>query len=157
MSQLTEKITQLLDGKFVDTDYFLVNIKAATNNQKVQIFIDGDTGMTSDYCAEVSRYLEPILEEQQLVPEKYTLEVSSPGLDNPFKVARQYKKSIGKLVVVKLSNGSKKEGLLHSFDETNLVLEQYKVAKNKQKKDPLIQQITIPFSNIKSTKEKIVF
>ncbi|MGB1204104.1 MAG: ribosome maturation factor RimP [Chitinophagales bacterium] len=156
MSHLTNRITELLNHQFVDTNYFLADIKTATNNKKIQVFVDSDTFVTIDECVKISRYLEGYIEDENLAPEKYTLEVSSAGMDSPFKVPRQYAKHINRTVVVVMKDGKKYEGLLHSFDEENLTLEQHKKPKSK-KGQIIIQQITLPLVKIKTTKRTITF
>ena len=156
MSHLINQITELLNNQFVNTDYFLVDIKTATNNNKIQVFVDSDSFVTIEECVKISRYLEAYIEDKKLAPETYILEVSSAGMDSPFKVPRQYTKHLNRSVVVIMKDGKKHEGLLHCFDEESLTLEQHKKPKNK--KDPMIiQQMTLPLENIKTTKRTITF
>jgi ribosome maturation factor RimP len=81
------------------------------------------------------------------------LEVSSPGLDEPLKLRRQYLKNIGRGVEVTRIDGEKNEGKLLQVGETEIVVEE---EKGKGKKKELVQH-TIPFDNIKSTKIQIKF
>jgi len=156
MSHLINRITELLEHQFIDTDYFLVDIKKGTNNSKIQVFIDSDGFVTIDECVRISRYLEVYIEEEELAPETYILEVSSAGMDNPLKVPRQYKKHQNKSVVVIMKDGKKYEGLLHDFDDEKLTLEQHKQPKNK-KEPVIVQQITLPIERVKTTKRNITF
>ncbi len=61
-----------------------------------QIFVDTDEGITIAQCAEISRELGAELDRQSVINEPYELEVSSPGIDKPLKLLRQYKKNIGR-------------------------------------------------------------
>jgi len=58
-------------------------------------------GVTVDECAKVSRALEERLEAQEAVPERYVLEVSSPGLDRPLVRPKDWQRFAGRRVVVK--------------------------------------------------------
>jgi ribosome maturation factor RimP len=61
-----------------------------------QVFVDTDEGITITQCAEISRDLGAELDMKSVINEPYELEVSSPGIDKPLKLLRQYKKNIGR-------------------------------------------------------------
>ncbi|MCY4644303.1 MAG: ribosome maturation factor RimP [Bacteriovoracales bacterium] len=61
-------------------------------------------GASIDDCVAVSRILTPLMDREEWVPEKRTLEVSSPGLDRPLKSIKHFRDSIGKRIVVKLNS-----------------------------------------------------
>ena len=83
----------------------------------------------------------------------FSLEVSSPGLDEPLKLHRQYLKNIGRFVEVIENDGTKKEGKLVSATEGQIVIEEIK---GKGKKMETVQH-TISVENIKTTKIQIKF
>ena len=84
--------------------FFVVEVKI-TPQGKLLIFMDGlAQKVTIDDCVKVSR---TILEQHEEIAEQYGIEVSSPGLENPFKVQEQYTKNIGNLVSVLLKDGKK--------------------------------------------------
>ena len=94
------------------------------------------------------------MEEEHFFPsDDFSLEVSSPGLDQPLKSLRQYKKNIGRLIEVLLVDGQKILGKLIDASEDGIVLEE---TKGKNKKKELINH-AILFNNIKSTTIQIVF
>ncbi len=158
MPEINERIETLLNTAFEGTSCFLVEIVVATNNTKVQVFVDCDKNITIDRCAELSRMLEKHLEEEGYVPEKYTLEVSSPGMSKPFRVMRQFEKNIGKSVIIQFLDGTKKEGLLLSVTDELLHLEEHIPQKRgKLLVAPKIQKLSIDRSLIKHTKKKISF
>jgi len=68
----------------------------------VRVFIDKPEGVTLDDCERAHKALGPALDVADPFPHAYTLEVSSPGLDRPFKRIRDYRRAIGKRVTVKL-------------------------------------------------------
>jgi ribosome maturation factor RimP len=67
----------------------------------LRLFIDKEGGITLDDCADVSRELSAILDVEDLIPARYTLEVSSPGLDRPLKGPADYERFAGRLVKVR--------------------------------------------------------
>ena len=133
--------------------YFLVDLKIKPTNN-IKLFLDGDQGITIEKCISINRALYKHLEESGLFPnDDFSLEVSSPGLDEPLKMHRQYLKNTGRLVEILLKDGRKIEGKLLEVNETDLVVEETK-GKNK-KKEVLQHQFLL--NDIKSTKLQIVF
>ena len=68
----------------------------------LRIFIDKEGGVTVEDCAAVSRQISLLIDAEDIIDEKYTLEVSSPGLTRPLKKPDHYKRAIGKLATVRL-------------------------------------------------------
>jgi ribosome maturation factor RimP len=64
---------------------------------------DSDAGVTLDDCARVSEELSTVLDVEDVLPESYTLEVSSPGLDRPLRHADDYRRFAGRLAKVVLA------------------------------------------------------
>lgn len=124
-----ERIYELVEEKFEGTEFFLVNVKQA--GTKYQVFIDNDDKITIEECAKVSRYLEQHLEEENLVPEHYTLEVSSPGMFSDIKHIRQYKKRIGQELDIWMQDNTHHRGLLEEVKENTIVIK--KTIKKKKK------------------------
>jgi ribosome maturation factor RimP len=147
-------IEKMVVGLLVDQpQYFLVEVKIKPTNN-IKLFLDGDQGITIEKCISINRALYKQLEESELFPNgDFSLEVSSPGLDEPLKLHRQYLKNTGRLVEVLLKDGQKIEGKLLEVNETGLVVEETR-GKNK-KKEVLQHQFLL--NDIKSTKLQIVF
>lgn len=140
----------LIEG---EPDIFLVEISVKPTNN-VKVFLDSDNGMSLDKLIQYNRKLYKDLEENSFFPGgDFSLEVSSPGLDEPLKLRRQYLKNIGRGVEITRIDGEKNEGKLLQVDETEIIVEE---EKGKGKKKELVQH-TIPFDNIKSTKIQIKF
>ena len=131
-----------------DPSLFLVDVKIKGNsgNQKVLIFIDGDMGLSIDQCSKISRQVGAEMEEVDFMDGKYTLEVSSPGLDHPVTLHRQYVKNIGRMLKVEMSSGDVNEGKLEEVTEDNIVLVL-------EKQEPK----TIAFNEIKQSKIIVSF
>ena len=155
------RVKQLVEEKIADRpELFLVDIIMHSNNQLI-IFIDGDEGISITDCAAVSRHVGFYLEEENTIEEAYNLEVSSPGIDLPLLLHRQYKKNIGRKLSVKQSEGKISEGKLLEVKEEGIILaEEIKaVRKNdtvKAKKAEIVEKF-IPFDQITETKVLISF
>ena len=143
-------IVQRLEGLFESEEYsdtFLLEVESSAG--KHQVFIDSDSGVDLETCRKVSRYLEIGLEESGIVDEKYTLEVSSPGLDRPLTQWRQYGKHTGRKLEVLLKDGTRAKGVLTETGEDVLFLTE------KRKKETVEHEI--PFVNIKESVVQISF
>ena len=136
-----------------EPEVFLVEVRIKPTNN-VKIFLDADQGMSLDRLTRYNRRLYRMLEESSLFPGgDFSLEVSSPGLDEPLKLLRQYRKNTGRFVEVTGMDGTKKEGKLVAVTEEEIVLEE---EKGKGKNREMVQHI-IPFSGIKTTRVQIKF
>jgi len=93
----------------------------------LRAYIDKEGGITIDDCVEVSRKLSDMLDENDFIEGEYILEVSSPGLGRTLKRDRDFEKSIGRDVDVKLykaTDGVKEYvGILKAFDKEKIVVD----------------------------------
>ena len=153
-----ELLIKLIEKKVLalisdEPDLFLVEVRVKPTNN-IKIFIDGDKGIPIDKLVQFNRRLYRQLEEENTFPAgDFSLEVSSPGLDEPLKLFRQYKKNIGRFVEVTGNEGTKTEGKLMEVSESEIILEE---TKGKGKKMETLSH-SIPFQNIKTTKIQIKF
>ncbi|MEM8906616.1 MAG: ribosome maturation factor [Bacteroidota bacterium] len=155
----TTKIEALLAQKFQEEgfeDCFLVDINLSEGN-KLEVFVDSDSALTFKKCQQISRYLEKPIDEQGWLGQKYTLEVSSPGLSRPLKFVRQYRKNLGRKLEVKQLEGPTQSGVLTQVEETFIVLEEKVRVKEGKKKVTKMVQHEIPFDNIQQAIVKITF
>lgn len=156
---IEKKIIDLLDQKFKEEDFsdcFLVDLQLHAN-QKLEVFLDSDIGITFEKCRKISRYLEEFIDEEDWFGPKYTLDVSSPGITRPLKKLRQYNKNIGRKVEVKTNDGEKKTGLLIAATDTEITLEEkVRIKEGKRKKTAIVQTV-IPFDEIEKTVVQISF
>jgi ribosome maturation factor RimP len=116
----------------------------------ITLYIDKPGGITVDECGEVNLALEQKLDRDT---NDFELNVSSPGLNRPFKVIEQYEKNLGKKVEVIQKSGEKKKGLLRSVNQNEIILET-QVKKNKKLESVTA---TINFGDIKSTRIALDF
>ena len=96
--QIAQKIVESERLELVDVEF-----KSGTSRSLLRVFIDKTGGVTLDDCENVSRQLSTLLDVEDLVKSAYVLEVSSPGLDRPFKTDRDYERSLGHFVRVHYS------------------------------------------------------
>ena len=108
--------------------------------------VDGDKGISIDDCAELSRELSKVLDESNLIPDAFVLEVSTPGLDQPLKSKRQYVKNIGRNVRVKTKEKTVDGKLITVEDEKIEILQQVGIGKKKEEK-----RIEISFKDLDKT------
>ena len=147
---IEQKVKALIEA---EPDVFLVEVRIKPTNN-VKVFLDSDHGMSLDKLIQYNRKLYKDLEENSFFPgSDFSLEVSSPGLDEPLKLRRQYLKNIGRGVEITSNEGVKTEGKLLEVGETEILVEE---EKGKGKKKELVQH-TVPFSEIKATRIQIKF
>ncbi len=134
-------------------DVFLVYIKIKpTNNFK--IYIDADGGLPLEKCIKINRALYKQMEEMGLYPDgDFSLEVSSPGIDEPLKLIRQYIKNVGRFIEVVKLDETRLEGKLLEANEEKISIE---ITEGKGKK-MTINQLEVPISDIKQTKVQVKF
>ncbi|MEO6254559.1 MAG: ribosome maturation factor, partial [Ferruginibacter sp.] len=128
-----------------------IKIKPANN---FKIYLDADSGLGIEKCIKINRALYKIMEEMGMYPEgDFSLEVSSPGLDEPLKLLRHYKKNIGRDVEVITNDEVKREGKLEEVTDENI-----KITNTEGKgKKAVLKEEEIPFTDIKQTKIQIKF
>ena len=143
------KVIQLTEDHLKGTDKYIVDIQVKPNNV-IQLFIDGDGSVNIEDCIALSRHLETNLDREI---EDFELNVSSSGLDQPFKVFKQYLKNLNKEVSVLLKDGKKVKGTLIEAKEIEIALE---IPANKKKKTEK-QELRFLIDDIKETKSIISF
>lgn len=154
MEILKKNIEELITAKLEEMNLFLVDVVIGAN-YKIQVFADGIPSITIKQCTELSRFLESYLDEEASVPEKYTLEVSSPGMTNPLRVNQQYKKRIGSTLKITLNNGDQVAMILKEVNNDTLFGLRTKIEEKKTKKpikkinEEDLESISIDLSDIK--------
>ena len=134
-------------------DIFLVEIRIKPINN-IKIYLDADNGLGIEKCIRINRALYKIMEEMGMYPEgDFSLEVSSPGVEEPLKLIRQYHKNTGRNVEVITNEGQRFEGKLVAVSDEAIGVE---TTEGKGKK-VIVKTETIEFSNIKQTRVQIKF
>ena len=104
MATLEQKIQELVQDSVEALDCELVGIECQRSGRylTVRVYIDKDGGVSVDDCADVSHQVSAIMDVEDLIADKYNLEVSSPGLDRPLFSLEQYRRFIGEDVAIHL-------------------------------------------------------
>ncbi len=126
-----EETTRLLLPIMEENHFELVDVEYVkeAGNWYLRIYIDKEGGITIDDCETVSRRLDQLLDEKDFIEEAYILEVSSPGLGRPLKKEKDFQRSLGEEVEVRLYKPLQQSksftGLLkaYSAETVTLVLE----------------------------------
>lgn len=126
VAEVTELVQPILDAVGVELD----RIEHAIGGKKpvLRVFIDKDGGVGVDDCAEVSRQLSALLDEEEVVRGAFVLEVSSPGLDRPLHGEEDFRRFAGRLAHVHAKTpivGKRREavGRLAGVEEGCLLLD----------------------------------
>jgi len=144
---LINELTGLTEQYIDNEEIFLVDVsvKGKPGNMKVQIFIDGDGLLGIDECSKISRKLSDELEEKALIDGKYVIEVSSPGVDRPLKLLRQYPKHVARELEVFTKENKKFQGVLLSVNDDKIELS---VKSSKRKKELNSASLILDFDEI---------
>lgn len=150
-----KEIVQLVSEKIEGTEYYIVDINVSASNQ-IRVEIDGDKGVKINDCVDISRHIEGNYDREEV---DFELTVSSAGMDQPFKITRQYQRYVGREVETKTTTGEKIKGILVSADDNAIVLEVIRKEKieGKKKKQLITETKTIPMEQVKETKVVISF
>ena len=132
MTETIEKIKGLLESILEESDLFLVNLQVKPTNN-IKVFLDSDSSLSVERISKVNRMLYHLIEEQSIFPDgDFSLEVSSPGIEEPLLFFRQYKKNIGRTVCVSLTDNSEKTGVMKEVTEDGIIIET-KIPRKKEK------------------------
>jgi ribosome maturation factor RimP len=98
-----DQLINLLEPVVTTMGYELVELEfvGGGGNRTLRLFIDAPGGIGLDDCEAVSHSVEAVLDEADPIPEGYSLEVSSPGVDRPLRKAADYERFAGDKVKVK--------------------------------------------------------
>ncbi|MEO6833428.1 MAG: ribosome maturation factor [Chitinophagaceae bacterium] len=146
-----QQIADMLLPFLEDSDMFLTRIHIKPTNN-IKVFLDADSGLNIAKCAAINRKLYHAIEETALYPDgDFSLEVSSPGVDEPLTSPRQYQKNVGRTVEVTLVDGTVHLGQMQTVNETGIVLH----IKGTKKEAP--KEIELAFEAIKTAIVQVTF
>ena len=133
----TSDIIDAIGGEIVARGCFIVDVSVSKDNDIV-LTIESENGKIElDDCVSLTRYFETKFDREV---EDYSLTVSSAGLDQPFKVLKQFQKAVGTKVEVSLKGGKKMVALLQEADEESITLKySVKEAVDGKKKKELVE------------------
>ncbi len=138
---IEESIAETLELAFFVVDLQIKTLKETT---KITVLLDGDAGVGIDTCVSVSRNVSARLDDIDEIAEKYSIDVSSPGVDFPLRFVRQYPQHIGRTLKISLKDATNLEGKLLDFEQETQTLSIQNIIKKKVQ-----PPITVPFDSIK--------
>ena len=132
-------IIDAINDEIVARGCFIVEVSVSKDNDII-LTIESEKGnIELDDCVSLSRYFETKFDREA---EDYSLTVSSAGLDQPFKVYKQYQKAVGTKVEVALKGGKKMVALLEAADEESITLKySAKEAVEGKKKKEIVEHV----------------
>ncbi len=150
-----DKVKKLVNEAIEENSaLFLIDL-IFSNDNGIKVIVDGDTGVALSECIRISRHVEHNLDREE---EDFSLEVTTPNITDPLVNLRQYNKNIDRTLKVKTETESF-EGKLIEVNENNITLH-WKAREPKpigKGKVTVEKQKTIPLSEIKQSKVKIIF
>ncbi len=125
---LKDKLVEIVKPICEAEGFYLLELKigGSVRNPVVQVFADNEQGITLNDCVILSRRIQDELDFRDDVPQNYRLDVSSPGVDHPLKFDWEFRKNLGRNLVVKHRVEEKvwrDVGKLIEFDAEQIVLE----------------------------------
>jgi ribosome maturation factor RimP len=149
-----EIVKSLGDRMLSGSSFFMLDVTISGGNApKIRVVIDGDKGVSIDDCAQISRKLNDAIDGSGLADD-YTLEVTTPGVDQPLKLIRQFPKHMGRYLKIFLKEGQTLTGKLIGVGETQVTLEN---PAGKKKSSVEERQTEIAFQEIEKTFVQISF
>ena len=132
-------IIDAINDEIVARGCFIVEVSVSKDND-ILLTIESENGnIELDDCVSLSRYFETKFDREA---EDYSLTVSSAGLDQPFKVYKQFQKAVGTKVEVSLKGGKKMVALLEAADEESITLKySAKEAVEGKKKKEIVEHV----------------
>jgi ribosome maturation factor RimP len=157
---LKEKISEIAQQALQDAHHFLVDVVVSSKlgPGKITVIMDGDHGVTIDDCAAVSRAISKSLDEQAVIADSFTLEVTTPGVDQPLKMKRQFIRNIGRGLSVRTKTQKVERGTLIAVHDDSIGLALSDEGDHKHKKAKTEgATIVLPFSEIEKATVQISF
>ncbi len=144
----------VVDGLLEKPSIFLIDLKI-TDSFKIIVTLDGDNGVALQDCIDISRAIENNLDREE---QDFSLEVASVGVGSPLKMVRQYKKNVGRTLIVKLATETIEAELVEAND--NFIILSWKAREPKKTgkgKETVQKRQEIPYSEIKEAIVTVTF
>ena len=128
------EIKEAIEGEITARGLYLIDITLSKDND-IEVTIESEEGIVElEDCVALSRYFETCFDRET---EDYALTVTSAGLDQPFKILKQFQKAAGKKVEVQFKGGKKMIAVLETADEESITLKysQKEAVEGKKKKE----------------------
>ncbi|MCL6460588.1 ribosome maturation factor RimP [Flavobacterium micromati] len=133
---------------------FLIDL-IVTDAFKVIVNLDGDNGVALQDCIDVSRYIDANLDREE---QDYSLEVASVGVGSPLKLIRQYKRNIGRTLIVKTESEVIEAELVDANDDFVILSWEAREPKKIGKgKETVQKELKLSYGNIKEAIVTVTF
>lgn len=129
MQDLKQTIEQGIQPLIEQEGLDLVEVKIAGfgSHTMVRVFVDRPGGVSIDQCTQISRLVSDYLDTEDLIPHRYNLEVSSPGLDRPLTTKADFQRKRGERITLflkeKINPENRVTGTISSVEVEDLVLD----------------------------------
>jgi len=123
LARVRKLIAPILEEEGVDL--IDLELKGLGGRRTLRVFIDTDTGIRLEECVRVSERISALLDVEDPIAGRYTLEVSSPGLDRPLRTARDFRKNLGRTVWIVYHTNDRRErveGIVQEVTDTSVTL-----------------------------------
>lgn len=150
MDIIKENIVRISNEIAEKLNFFVIDINFRGDNRKkiIEVYVDAEKNIDADNLAEISREINSVIEEQDIIQQAYRLDVSTPGVDRPLKFLKQFPKHINRNFDVTYKTGDEIKtitGKLLSVEREELMFLSDK------------KEILIEFKNITTAKVIISF
>lgn len=147
VKNIHDRIEQVVN----DQGFFLIELvtRGDRSNRVIEVYVDSESNVSAEDCAEISRKIDKNLEEDNLIDSGYRLEVSTPGVNRPLKFLKQFPKNIGR----KFDISYRDEDSVKKFLGTLKTVEDDKLLFIKNSRE----EITLEFNKIIKAKVLISF
>lgn len=150
MDIIKENIVRICNEIAEKLNFFVIDINFRGDNRKkiIEVFVDAEKNIDADNLAEISREINSIIEEQNIIQQAYRLDVSTPGVDRPLKFLKQFPKHINRNFEVTYKTGDETKTITGKL--LSVEREELNFLSNKK-------EILIEFKNITTAKVIISF
>jgi ribosome maturation factor RimP len=140
--QIVEQVKEW-SAEVLEPSVFIVDIDYKPSGGKLLVMIDSDESLTIEQCRKLNKHLSNKLDELDFGDTPYKLEVSSPGIDKPLLLERQYPKHVGRELQITLKAKTELLGKLIAFANGVLTLHLKDKKKAYNAKEPVIKEIVL--------------
>lgn len=157
-NRVTERVRELAEEVVAASPVYVVEakVRGARGSQVVEVFVDSESDLGVDELARISRELGFLMDSEDVIPDKYNLNVSTPGIDRPLADPRQFRKNVGRDLFVQYDTDGVDEeeapivhGTLELADEQAIELAELKVSKDKERRKTKTGDVhRIPYGDI---------
>lgn len=150
-----EKVNELLEAGLLEKPTVFLTDLTITDAFKIIVTLDGDDGVVLQDCIDISRAIKHNLDREE---QDFSLEVVSFGVGSPLKMIRQYKKNIGRMLIVKLATATIEAELVEATEQNiTLAWEAREPKKIGKGKETVQKRQEIPYSEIKEAIVTVTF